>query len=466
MATYYVDATNGDDGALGTSEGTAWKTIGKVNGSAFAAGDSVLFKRGETWTGTRLLVAWSGALGNPITFGAYGSGARPFIDGDDTVNCVQANDRAHLAFEDLDCAGGFDSCFQFTGCSYITVTDCDGRGAGNDNLLFIQGCHDCSVSGGAFYESYGRVSVAGSSGLEIADDCWNMVVDGAKCYDNIGPGIAIHDHDDLGYELPYNLTIQNVECYGNGRYGIRIGNSGAGAMTDRNIVLRDCSTHGNALSGLQIEMDAGASHVNGVDIIRCQFTDSDLYSAYIKAQDCCMRQCVSVGRAFIVDCVASGCYNNTFYYNAATGLYALWIGGTGVTNGVTLRNNILATDNIADRLIGVREGDTTGVSIDYSLYYAPNLSYLRWYWDGTAYSYADWLTNSGQDANSPAPAEPMFVSVPADNFHLQSGSPAIGAGTDVGLFYSGDAPDLGAFERWASRAVTWLHLAGVHEDED
>jgi len=61
-------------------------------------------------------------------------------------------------------------------------------------------------------------------------------------------------------------------------------------------------------------------------------------------------------------------------------------------------------------------------------------------------------------------SDPQFESVPAGNWRLKIGSPAIGAGTDVGLFYSGDAPDCGAYERWASRGATSLHLAGAEEE--
>jgi hypothetical protein len=73
--TYYVDATNGSDANTGLSPATAWKTIDNVNSSAFVAGDSVLFKRGETFRGQ--LVAQSGSSSGAITYGAYGTGNKP-----------------------------------------------------------------------------------------------------------------------------------------------------------------------------------------------------------------------------------------------------------------------------------------------------------------------------------------------------------------------------------------------------
>ena len=83
-ATYYVDATNGNDSNNGLSESTVWKTIAKVNASSFNPGDQILFRRGQTWR-EQLTVPSSGSAGNPITFGAYGSGAKPIIDASNLI---------------------------------------------------------------------------------------------------------------------------------------------------------------------------------------------------------------------------------------------------------------------------------------------------------------------------------------------------------------------------------------------
>jgi len=77
-ATYYVSST-GSDAADG-SQANPWQTISKVNAASLVAGDQVLFRRGDTFQGS-LIPPSSGATGNPITFGAYGSGAKPIITG-------------------------------------------------------------------------------------------------------------------------------------------------------------------------------------------------------------------------------------------------------------------------------------------------------------------------------------------------------------------------------------------------
>ena len=79
-STYYVDATGGNDANSGTSVDAAWKTIAKVNGATFAAGDQILFKRGEVWRES-LVPPSSGASGAPIVFDAYGTGEAPTLTG-------------------------------------------------------------------------------------------------------------------------------------------------------------------------------------------------------------------------------------------------------------------------------------------------------------------------------------------------------------------------------------------------
>lgn len=79
---HYVDATRGDDSNDGANTCRAWQTVTKVNASALSPGDSILFRRGETFYG-ELIVSASGMNGIPITFGAYGHPAlpRPVLSG-------------------------------------------------------------------------------------------------------------------------------------------------------------------------------------------------------------------------------------------------------------------------------------------------------------------------------------------------------------------------------------------------
>lgn len=83
QTTYYVDATGGNDSNNGTTIGTAWKTINKVNQMTFIAGDTISFKRGEIWNNPdeiRLYISdISGTASSPIVYNAYGTGDKPII---------------------------------------------------------------------------------------------------------------------------------------------------------------------------------------------------------------------------------------------------------------------------------------------------------------------------------------------------------------------------------------------------
>ena len=77
--TYYVDDANGSDAAAGLSPRAAWRTLRKVNAASLRPGDTVRFRRGGTWRGQ--LVPHSGATGAPVTYTAYGRGAKPALLG-------------------------------------------------------------------------------------------------------------------------------------------------------------------------------------------------------------------------------------------------------------------------------------------------------------------------------------------------------------------------------------------------
>jgi len=77
--TFFVSNVSGDDGSDGLSAKSPWRSLSKVNAAELRPGDKVLFQRGGSWRGT--LVPRSGRTGAPVTYGAYGEGARPLLLG-------------------------------------------------------------------------------------------------------------------------------------------------------------------------------------------------------------------------------------------------------------------------------------------------------------------------------------------------------------------------------------------------
>src|ERR1700690_3766 len=81
---YYV-SNSGNDSNDGLSISTPWQSLSKVSSfTGLTAGDSVLFNCGDIFYGT-LIINNSGSSANPITIGAYGTGANPVITGFTTI---------------------------------------------------------------------------------------------------------------------------------------------------------------------------------------------------------------------------------------------------------------------------------------------------------------------------------------------------------------------------------------------
>ena len=76
---FHVDAERGQDEAAGTTPESAWRSLGRVNGTPLIPGDTVRFRRGGLWRGS--LLPQSGSPERRITYAAYGEGAKPILQG-------------------------------------------------------------------------------------------------------------------------------------------------------------------------------------------------------------------------------------------------------------------------------------------------------------------------------------------------------------------------------------------------
>ena len=84
QTTYYVDAAHGADANSGSSINNAWQSLDRVNRAVFNPGDAILLKRGSVWRES-LIIPSSGVAGTPISFGAYGIGPNPLLNGSDVL---------------------------------------------------------------------------------------------------------------------------------------------------------------------------------------------------------------------------------------------------------------------------------------------------------------------------------------------------------------------------------------------
>lgn len=99
--TYYVDAENGDDSNVGTSESEAWKTLTKVNSITYNPGDKILFKSGSIWQG-QLWPKGSGEHSKPIVIDKYGTGNKPIINGGGVDTAVYLTNQSYWEINNLE----------------------------------------------------------------------------------------------------------------------------------------------------------------------------------------------------------------------------------------------------------------------------------------------------------------------------------------------------------------------------
>ena len=156
-----------------------------------------------------------------------------------------------------------------------------------------------------------------------------------------------------------------------------------------------------------------------------------------------------------------GIYNNDFYNSgggfghsqrpdpSGNGLQ-IW-GISNTPSSVSFRNNIVHT--YTNRAVFRSTATLPGITLDYNDYYPDGATAFE-YGSGSTYTFANWKIQTSQDAHSPTPSDPLFVSPSTGDFHLQWGSPAIDKGIGVGLTLDyagqyvpvGNGPDIGAYE--------------------
>ena len=153
-ADYYIDFTGGDDAENGTTPALAKKTIAGANTIVLTAGQSMAFKRGETWLdeGVSLRPQSSGAdANNRMTYTAYGTGANPKIS--QTANCFESNGKTFIHVENIDFDRSTVSCVEMSTSGDFTFSNCNVSNSGDQNYSLTGTAQavieDCTISGAA-----------------------------------------------------------------------------------------------------------------------------------------------------------------------------------------------------------------------------------------------------------------------------------------------------------------------------
>src|SRR4029077_13027733 len=407
MGTYYVK-TAGNDGANGTSPGTAWKTIGKVNGQTFVPGDTILFNGGDTFTGGLFLQNIASGSSNPVTFSSYGTGKATISSAAGTVGAyiyrMGGMVISNLNFTGPGVASANKEGVMFyndaasTVYPYIRITDCTmtgftngiaiggGSGSSGHNDVRIERC-DCYANNTngmllfavnnnthsnvyiGYCKAYDNPGIAGQpsptgSGIQIGKTN-GCTVEYCPAYNNgasqtagQGPvGIWCYDSNDI--------IIQNCESYDN-KSG---GGDGDGFDIDggcTNCVIQYCYSHGNKGCGFALFQYAAAAAFDN-NIIRYCISERD--------QFCGIALWGANASSKINN---SQVYNNTVYASLGA---ALDVFNSNLTN-ITVKNNIFLTIN---GMTLVDHQGTTGLTFTKNNYFNMSGAFVIW-WGGTQYS--------------------------------------------------------------------------------
>jgi hypothetical protein len=220
---YYVDATAGSDVNSGTSPGQAWRTLGRVESATLQPGDTVAFKRGDTFTGSAT-IAESGTLLRPIVLTAYGDGADPTLTNPGGLNMLYLTG-SRIVVRDLAFRDG------------VTFDNSDGTGIT-----------------GPKYEQSGAVAIAtGADDVTVADNTFTAVGLGVKTY---GLRTRIWNNDFEHLVIAFRGVDAGSET-SYGAVGVSIDNSGADVAWNRFI---DCRSTNSPYGA-----DGGAVEIEGFD---------------------------------------------------------------------------------------------------------------------------------------------------------------------------------------------------------
>jgi len=148
-------------------------------------------------------------------------------------------------------------------------------------------------------------------------------------------------------------------------------------------------------------------------------------------------------------------FDNSFYLSSNSHFYGIaYEGSAGHGNGNEIRNNIIQMTRDSSTVFPFYyDGEGEAPVVNHNIFYNSSHS-NRVNWGGTIYDSTEEAAWIAAGHTRGIFTNPQLVNPSIDDFHLQSTSPAIDAGIDVGLTSDfegnvvpyGSGPDIGAFE--------------------
>jgi hypothetical protein len=426
---YYVDTTC-DDNNVGsaTVDGTGYDptgpsctggsdsyyvSIADLNAKSFSAGDNIYLRKGQAWTGVEWTMNDSGSYGSPITIDAFGTGANPIIDGDDTANsCLDLGGADWVDIKNIRTTQGNGTNFRMAG--------------GNDNINITNVTTDNCLNAHGFYY--------------VGD---NLLITGCTVYNN-GAGGSDHGiYIDNDANLTTNVTIEHSLFYNNDDE-IKINSGG----------------HASRQTGIVIRYNIIKPNGNGRAILDSSSDGTQIYGNIIYENDSGHQ---SQAMMFNQDTLSLPAINTKIYNNvihhAASGYWAIQFGGSG-NDGADIRNNIFLSESGTGGYIRSNSG-ATFTACDHNQFYGGT---ANWTYLGVAdTSLENWRSGTDWGDNSQV-GDPKFTNSGSNIYTLESDSPCIDEGDTLGSPYDedylgvsrpvGTYYDIGAYEYGSSTPTT------------
>ena len=429
QTNYYIDAVKGNDSNSGTSINSPWKTFSAImlRTNQYGPGDSILFKRGSVFGVQELTIYGSGTQGSPITLATYGTGAKPILKNpkdtsSNSGNVIRING-------DWVIVDGFD----IDSTQYYGVLLSNYYRKGSHNIV-----RNCEIK-----HAGGGIGVDGRDNLitkNYIHDLHLTVVDTGFASSG-GEGVSLRgSHNEVSWNILDNCSHKSYVVVP----GDTLEDGGAvGLFAGNGIPLDSCYIHHNRAYNCNGFTEIGA--MNGELISDCVFA----YNEYINDRHQLFAWFELTGGAGpdYWPCTMRRVRfeNNTIVTLLPTPVFGEgdkilgWAGTMTDTTSVIFRNNIVYSYKYRNIKYG------SGMySSSHNIYYSVN---------GEP-SFNNITLGPGDIIVNPKFATLDILNIGTYDLHLQSNSPAIGAGLSLGYRYDidsvalsiGTSPAMGAFE--------------------
>ncbi len=489
-ATKYYVSTTGSDSNNGLSTSTPWQTVQYAESHATYAGDIIALKRGDTWSTTQALgIHHGGISGNPVIWDGslWGTGANAIIQ--------SGGNRT----------GSNVAIVNIIGCSYVTFQNIIVNGNNTYAFGLVIGGTDNMYSPGGIQNSEKGITVQNCSVLNVGNgnsyalgflcQTWHNDMSDITIKGNTFDGaddvqLSFYGGNSLNGGTPaqcknvyigYN-TLTNWGRRGQSTgYGLQLNNKITNVIVENNTLTTGINGHGNAFhiesnepipgwfpSGVVVRYNKINCTIDNTFCIYITQGQAKTVDVYCNLLTSATRTTTGGGIWVVISTSPAwtgailNFYNNTIYSVSGRS----FTNDCTITGIVTLKNNLLYNSGSDDYGMMCLANYVAGTAThSNNLYYrSANVNYTK-IKDGGSYN----QTNTqvlAWEATAKA-TDPLFVT-PGTNFHLQTGSPAAGAGIAItgitkdleGVTLS-NPPVIGCFQSYSSLKSAFLDSASL-----